>query len=60
MSPQILPFALLLGAFEGLLVWYWVALRLGQVLTYGAILGLVTAIAGNKALSAIARERVGK
>jgi len=49
---RTLPFIGLLAAFEGLLFWYWVDLRLGQVLTYGAILGLLTAAAGKRALSA--------
>jgi oligosaccharyltransferase complex subunit delta (ribophorin II) len=39
-----------LTAFEALLFWYWVDLKLGQVLAYGAIAGLVTAIAGKQAL----------
>ena len=57
-SPQILSFVALLGAFEGLLLWYWVALRIGQILAYGAALGAVTAFAGNRALNAVATWRV--
>ena len=34
----MLPFILTLGASEGLLFWYWIALQLGDVLFYGAIL----------------------
>ena len=56
-SPSIIAFVTLLGAFEGLLLWYWVALKLGDVLLYGAILGVATIAAGNRALSVLARER---
>ena len=51
---------MLLGAFEALLVWYWVALKLPDVLLYGAVLGLVTALVGNQALATIARRRTGR
>jgi len=47
------PFIVLLAAFEGLIVWYWVDLRLGQVLTYGAILSVFTAAAGKRALGSL-------
>lgn len=57
-SPPILGFITLLGAFEGLLLYYWVALRIGQVLAYGAALSVVTAFAGNRALNTIATWRV--
>ncbi|KIP12146.1 hypothetical protein PHLGIDRAFT_82347 [Phlebiopsis gigantea 11061_1 CR5-6] len=50
-SISILPFTLSLAAFEGLLVWYWADLKLGEVLAYGAILGLITAVTGKTALS---------
>ena len=43
---------------EGLLLYYWAALRLGQVLAYGAVLGSVTAFAGNRALNSLAKWRV--
>ncbi|EJC99366.1 oligosaccharyl transferase delta subunit [Fomitiporia mediterranea MF3/22] len=56
-KPQILTFVGLLGAFEGLLLWYWVALHLGQVLAYGAILGSVTILTGNRALNSLAKWR---
>ena len=49
-SPSILPFTLSLTAFEALLFWYWVDLKLGQVLAYGAVLSFTTAVAGKKAL----------
>jgi len=47
------PFVALIAAFEGLLFWYWVDLKLGQVLAYGAVLGLVTAAAGKHALGSL-------
>ncbi|KII87573.1 hypothetical protein PLICRDRAFT_112010 [Plicaturopsis crispa FD-325 SS-3] len=59
-SPSILSFTTLLGAFEALLLWYWVDLKLGQVLLYGAILAVPTALAGNKALGAIGKKREGR
>lgn len=48
---KTLPFLVCLASFEGLLFWYWVDLYLGQVLMYGAALGLATAIAGKRALA---------
>jgi len=59
-SPSILPFVVTLGAFESLLVWYWVDLKLGQVLLYGSILSVVTTFAGKQALSKIGDSRVGR
>jgi len=59
-SPSILSFLGTLAAFEGLLFWYWVDLKLGQVLTYGAILGAFTFATGNRALSYIAKQRLGE
>ena len=59
-SPSIIPFVATLGAFEGLLVWYWVDLRLGQVLLYGAILSVPAAITGKRALAAVSERRLGK
>ncbi|KAK7035382.1 hypothetical protein VNI00_011913 [Paramarasmius palmivorus] len=56
-SPHILPFIATLGAFEVLLYKYWVELRLGQVLAYGAVLGVVTVFTGRHALSNIASKR---
>ncbi|KAG5646092.1 hypothetical protein DXG03_004331 [Asterophora parasitica] len=60
LSPSIFPFILTLGAFESLLVWYWVDLKLGQVLSYGGVLALVTVFAGKQALSKIGDRRVGR
>ncbi|KAI5119881.1 hypothetical protein M0805_008552 [Coniferiporia weirii] len=57
-SPKILSFVALLAAFEGLLLWYWVALRLGQVLAYGAVLGFFTVFAGKSALNTLAKLRI--
>ncbi|GLB42362.1 putative oligosaccharyltransferase subunit Ribophorin II [Lyophyllum shimeji] len=60
LSPSIVPFIATLGAFEALLIWYWVELKLGQVLSYSAVLGLVTIFAGKQALSKIGDRRVGR
>jgi len=59
-SPSILSFILCLGAFEGLLFWYWVDLKLGQVLLYGAMLSIPTVFAGKTALASIGSRRVGR
>ncbi|KAI0346607.1 oligosaccharyl transferase delta subunit [Trametopsis cervina] len=59
-SVNIFPFIATLGAFEGLLFWYWVDLKLGQVLLYGGILGLFTAAAGKQALATRADWRTGQ
>ncbi|KAF5371595.1 hypothetical protein D9758_003496 [Tetrapyrgos nigripes] len=59
-SPSILPFTLSIGAFEFLLYKYWVELKLGDVLFYGAILGGVTVFTGRTALRAVEQRRVGK
>jgi len=59
-SPSILPFTASLGAFELLLVWYWVDLKLGQVLLYGGLLGVVTIFTGKTALASIGARRVGR
>ncbi|EAU89445.1 hypothetical protein CC1G_07671 [Coprinopsis cinerea okayama7 len=59
LSPTILPFVLSLGALEVLLFWYWVKLKLGQVLLYGAILAIPTLLTGKQALSNISGQRTG-
>ncbi|KAG6335234.1 hypothetical protein ID866_3860 [Astraeus odoratus] len=59
-SPHVVPFTVLLGAFEALLCWYWVDLKLGQVLLYGGILALPTVFAGKTALSTIGGWRTKK
>jgi len=56
--PLILLFVGLLGSLEALLFLYWVQLRIGQVLLYGAILGSVTVAAGKSALGRVGRWRV--
>jgi oligosaccharyltransferase complex subunit delta (ribophorin II) len=58
-SPKIIPFTATLGAFELLLVWYWVDLRLGQVLLYGAGLGIVAVFTGKTALVQVGKLRKG-
>ncbi|KAF8586605.1 oligosaccharyl transferase delta subunit [Ramaria rubella] len=58
-SPAILLFVGLLASLEGLLFLYWVRLRLGEVLLYGAILGGVTVAAGKSALGRVGRWRIG-
>jgi len=58
-SPNILPFTASLGAFEFLLYRYWVDLKLGDVLTYGSILGVITVFTGRHALASIADRRLG-
>ncbi|KAF9467830.1 oligosaccharyl transferase delta subunit [Collybia nuda] len=60
LSPSIIPFITTLGAFEGLLVWYWVDLKLGEVLLYGGALGVITIFAGKQALSKIGDRRIGR
>ncbi|TFK49100.1 hypothetical protein OE88DRAFT_1646672 [Heliocybe sulcata] len=59
-SPHVIPFVSSLAAFEGLLLWYWIDLKLGQVLLYGALLGMVTLLTGKQALGAAGDWRVGK
>jgi oligosaccharyltransferase complex subunit delta (ribophorin II) len=59
-SLRILPFTTLLAAFELLLVWYWVELKLGEVLLYGAILSVPTILAGKQALATMGDTRVGR
>ncbi|KDQ58336.1 hypothetical protein JAAARDRAFT_154768 [Jaapia argillacea MUCL 33604] len=58
-SPRILPFTTLLGAFEALLLWYWVDLKIGQVLMYGGVLAVLTATAGKQALGTTGAWRTG-
>lgn len=60
LSVQIFPFIATLGAFEALLFWYWVDLKLGQVLLYGGILSLFTAAAGKQALATKGDWRLGR
>ena len=59
-SPSIFPFILCLGGFEVLLFWYWVDLKLGQILLYAGIHAIPTIFAGKYALSSIASQRLGR
>ena len=59
-SLRILPFTASLTLLEGLLFWYWVELRLGQVLLYGAGAAVLTALTGKQALATIGERRVGR
>ncbi|KAI6040903.1 hypothetical protein EDC04DRAFT_2673279, partial [Pisolithus marmoratus] len=52
-SPRIIP-------FTALLYWYWVDLKLGQVLLYGGILAVPTIFAGKTALAATGEWRTRK
>jgi oligosaccharyltransferase complex subunit delta (ribophorin II) len=49
-----------LGSFESLLVWYWIDLKLGQVLLYGSVLGIITVFTGKQALSNIGDHRINR
>ncbi|KAI0090349.1 Oligosaccharyltransferase subunit Ribophorin II-domain-containing protein [Irpex rosettiformis] len=60
LSINIFPFIATLGASEALLFWYWVDLKLGDVLLYGGVLALFTAAAGKKALATKGDLRVGR
>ncbi|KAI0044947.1 hypothetical protein FA95DRAFT_1608110 [Auriscalpium vulgare] len=59
-SLSILPFTVSLGALEALLLWYWVELRLGQILLYGAGAAFVAAVTGKQALVSIGEHRTGR
>ncbi|KAI0250640.1 oligosaccharyl transferase delta subunit [Lactifluus subvellereus] len=56
-SPSILSFVLSLALIEGLLFWYWIELRLGQILLYGAGAAALTLLTGKQALAGIAARR---
>lgn len=55
----MVPFTATLVAFEFLLFWYWVDLKLGQVLLYGAGLGVVAVLTGKTALVQVGKLRKG-
>lgn len=57
-SSSIIPFTSTLAIFEVLLVWYWVDLKLGQVLLYGSVLGVVAVFTGHRALVSIGQRRL--
>ncbi|KZV69967.1 hypothetical protein PENSPDRAFT_579937, partial [Peniophora sp. CONT] len=58
-SPSILPFTLCLAGMEGILFWYWLDLRLGQVLLYGFLMAIPTVFTGKSALASISSVRTG-
>jgi len=58
-SPSILSFVLSLALIEGLLLWYWVDLRLGQILLYGSGAATLALLTGKQALVGIAARRTG-
>jgi oligosaccharyltransferase complex subunit delta (ribophorin II) len=43
---------------EGLLFWYWIELRLGQILLYGSGAATLALLMGKQALSGIATRRI--
>ncbi|KAN0127136.1 Oligosaccharyltransferase subunit Ribophorin II domain containing protein [Lactarius tabidus] len=57
LSLSILPFVLSLVLIEGLLFWYWVELRLGQILLYGSGAATLAILTGKQALLGIAARR---
>ena len=57
LSLSILPFVLSLVLIEGLLFWYWVELRLGQILLYGSGAAALAVLTGKQALLGIAVRR---
>ncbi|KAI0064324.1 oligosaccharyl transferase delta subunit [Artomyces pyxidatus] len=59
-SPSIFPFTLSLGVIEALLLWYWVELRLGQILLYGSGAAFLSAVAGKQALASIGAHRLSR
>ncbi|EKM76800.1 hypothetical protein AGABI1DRAFT_78257 [Agaricus bisporus var. burnettii JB137-S8] len=59
-SPNVLPFILSLGAYEFLVFYYWVDLKLGQVLLCGGVLAIINLFTGKHALSSIAKRRLNK
>jgi hypothetical protein len=56
-SPSVLSFVLSLALIEGLLFWYWIELRLGQILLYGSGAATLTLLTGKQALAGIAKRR---
>ncbi|KAH9164854.1 oligosaccharyl transferase delta subunit [Lactarius sanguifluus] len=58
-SPSILSFVLSLALIEGLLLWYWVELRLGHILLYGSGAAALALLTGKQALVGIAVRRTG-
>ncbi|KAI0301658.1 Oligosaccharyltransferase subunit Ribophorin II-domain-containing protein [Multifurca ochricompacta] len=56
-SPSVLSFVLSLTLIEGLLLWYWIELRLGHILLYGSGAAVLTVLTGKQALAGIAARR---
>ncbi|KAH9985505.1 Oligosaccharyltransferase subunit Ribophorin II-domain-containing protein [Russula vinacea] len=56
-SISILSFVLSLALIEGLLFWYWIELRLGQILLYGSGAATLAVLTGKQALAGIAKRR---
>jgi len=56
-SPSILSFVLSLALIEGLLFWYWIELRLGEILLYGSGAATLALLLCKQALSGIATRR---
>jgi len=59
-SPSILSFVLSLALIEGLLLWYWVELRLGHILLYGSGAATLAVLTGKQALVGIAARRTSR
>lgn len=49
-----------LAAYEFFVFYYWVDLKLGQVLLYGGVLAIINLFTGKHALSSIAKRRLNK
>ncbi|KAH9962937.1 oligosaccharyl transferase delta subunit [Russula dissimulans] len=56
-SPSVLSFLFSLGLIEGLLFWYWIELRLGQILLYGSGAATLAVLTGKQVLAGIAKRR---
>ncbi len=56
-SLSVLSFVLSLALIEGLLFWYWIELRLGQILLYGSGAATLALLTGKQALVGIAKRR---
>jgi len=56
-SLSVLSFILSLALIEGLLLWYWIELRLGHILLYGSGAATLTLLTGKQALAGIAARR---
>ncbi|KAI0261585.1 oligosaccharyl transferase delta subunit [Gloeopeniophorella convolvens] len=59
-SLSVLPFVSSLVLIEGLLFWYWVELRLGQISLYGSGAAAFAVLTGKQALASISARRTGR